>query len=272
MKITIILHSYLQETSFKDRYLSLYRQVEKITSAQFIINILIVQNNIKDSVKEHSPEVISQFNQVKNINNEFSQNENTTYLLVKKNMDSNLLGIYGIDYAFEHFQCDYFIWVDDNCSISDNFLCYYIFSFKYCVSDNNFLVTAESIFFRDKKKVNTSSEIITEAKKLIQEYNLECFFTRFNYFPDTNFGTNLRGWQIIKEIRESVHPYIISRCKSVFLEKKYYSIMPVVPRSRHLIPKRNHKIKNTYLLSEYTRTFFSKLKLDKTWLYEKTVV
>ena len=272
MKITIILDCYLHETSLKDRYLSLYRQVDKITSAQFIINILIVQNNITGSMKEHSEEVISQFNQVKNINNKLSQNENTTYILVKKYMDSNLFGIYGIDYAFEHFQCDYFIWVDDNCSISDNFLFYYIFSLKHYLRDNNLLVTAESIFFQDKKKVNTSTEVIIEGKKLIQKYNLECFFTRFNYFPDTNFGTNLRGWEIIKEIRESVHPYMISRCKSVFLEKKYYSIMPVVPRSRHLIPKRNHKIKNTYLLSQYTRNFFSKLKLDKTWLYQKTIV
>ena len=127
--------------------------------------------------------------------------------------------------------------------------------------DKILYVAAESVFFDSRK-----NSVTTLDKKLnidlINLFQLEKFYTTFNFLPSTNFGTNLIGWNAIREVRRTQNPSGATMVQSLFKELKYQTIMPIVPRCKDvgmtdtlgystLYHGNNvQEVKNTFILSE----------------------
>jgi hypothetical protein len=283
MLVTLILQTFIKDEYIENIYTSLENQIKEIKSENISFNILIIQDNIKGYKKEKDPTVIYQFDKVKEINNRLSKNDNTTYLLVENNMHPSPLCAYSINYSFEHFKCDYFIIMEDDLVLSDNFLSYYIYGLQNLLTPTNIVIAAESLYF-DARRNTASNEFIDNAKKLIDDLNLEIYYTTFNFLPSSCFGSNLNGWELIKTTRGNKNPTGATLCNPLFKEKNYNTIMPIVPRCKDVGMIHDlgfsvlwhgksgvREIKNTYLLSKYNKNIYKEFHLDKNEIYYKTV-
>ena len=147
--------------------------------------------------------------------------------------------------------------------------------------DKILYVAAESVFFDSRK-----NSVTTLDKKLnidlINLFHLEKFYTTFNFLPSTNFGTNLIGWNAIREVRRTQNPSGATMVQSLFKELKYQTIMPIVPRCKDvgmtdtlgystLYHGNNvEEVKNTFILSEtYCSTMYP-FFYNKDRLFERS--
>ena len=179
------------------------------------------------------------------------------------------------------FNCDYFVYMEDDLILSNNFLEYNIFALQNLLTPSNICVASESIFFRNHLG-DSAKHHIKDAKKLIKDLDLEKYYTTFNFLPSSAFGSDLTRWKLIKTVRGNKSPTGATLCNPLFKEKGYNSIQPIVPRCNdvgmhddlgfsHLYHKKeNIPQKNTYLLSNYSGHIYKTCDLNKDEIYKKT--
>lgn len=282
MKITFLLQTFNKVEHLESIYDNLTTQISKCDSNKHEFRILIIQDNIIGSTKEKDENYLKNYRKVIEINERLSKKERTEYYLNDKNLKPCLTVSNGIDYIFTKYKSDFFVALEDDLILSNNFVEYFIYIFENMFDKDKILyVAAESVFFDSRK-----NSVTTLDKKLnidlINLFQLEKFYTTFNFLPSTNFGTNLIGWNAIREVRRTQNPSGATMVQSLFKELKYQTIMPIVPRCKDvgmtdtlgystLYHGNNvQEVKNTFILSEtYCSTMYP-FFYNKDRLFERS--
>ncbi len=282
MKITFLLQTFNKVEHLESIYDNLTTQISKCDSNKHEFRILIIQDNIIGSTKEKDENYLKNYRKVIEINERLSKKERTEYYLNDKNLKPCLTVSNGIDYIFTKYKSDFFVALEDDLILSNNFVEYFIYIFENMFDKDNILyVAAESVFFDSRK-----NSVTTLDKKLnidlINLFQLEKFYTTFNFLPSTNFGTNLIGWNAIREVRRTQNPSGATMVQSLFKELEYQTIMPIVPRCKDvgmtdtlgystLYHGNNvQEVKNTFILSEtYCPTMYP-FFYNKDRLFERS--
>lgn len=282
MKITFLLQTFNKVEHLELIYDNLTTQISKCDSNKHEFRILIIQDNIIGSTKEKDENYLKNYRKVIEINERLSKKERTEYYLNDKNLKPCLTVSNGIDYIFTKYKSDFFVALEDDLILSNNFVEYFIYIFENMFDKDKILyVAAESVFFDSRK-----NSVTTLDKKLnidlINLFHLEKFYTTFNFLPSTNFGTNLIGWNAIREVRRTQNPSGATMVQSLFKELKYQTIMPIVPRCKDvgmtdtlgystLYHGNNvEEVKNTFILSEtYCSTMYP-FFYNKDRLFERS--
>ena len=287
MKITFLLQTFNKVDNLQLIHDNLINQISKVDSTKYELNILIIQDNIVGCKKEKDENYSKNYNKVIEMNKKLSKNEITEYYLNDKNLKPCLTISNGIDYIFMKYKSDFFVTLEDDLIISNNFVEYFIYIFENIFDKENILyVAAESVFFDSRENSVTTLDKNLNID-LINLFELEKFYTKFNFLPSTNFGTNLIGWNAIREVRRTQNPSGATMVQSLFKELNYETVMPIVPRCKdigmndELGYSTSHKrqrledgdedeVKNTYILSETAYSTMYPFFYNKDKLFERS--
>lgn len=262
MKVTFLLQTFNKPSYLQSIHDALIEQISKFYCTKYKLNILIIQDNIIGNIKEKDEKYCKNYNKVIEINKRLSKNEITEYYLNNENLKPCLSISNGIDYVFSKYKSDFIVTLEDDLVLSSNFVAYFLYVFEHLFDEENIMyASGESVFFdsREKSVTNVDKNLNLDLIKL---FDLNKFYTTFNFLPSTNFGTNLIGWNAIRELRRMTSPDGATIVQNIFKEFNYQTIMPIVPRCKDigmthdlgystLYHGNNIKeIKNTFILSE----------------------
>jgi pyruvyltransferase len=262
MKVTFLLQTFNKPCYLQSIHDALIEQISKFDCTKYKLNILIIQDNIIGNKKEKDEKYCKNYNKVIETNKRLSKNEITEYYLNNESLKPCLSISNGIDYIFSKYKSDFFVTLEDDLVLSSNFVAYFIYVFEHLFDRENILYAAgESVFF-DSRKNSVTTVDNNLNHDLVKLFDLEKFYTTFNFLPSTNFGTNLIGWNAIREIRRTQKPSGASEVQKIFKKLNYQTVMPIVPRCKDIgmthglgFSTLHHgnnvkEIKNTFILSE----------------------
>ena len=146
LKITFILQTFNKVQYLQSIHDSLISQINKFDSNKYELNILIIQDNIIGNKKEKDKDYITNYNKVIEMNKKLSENEITEYYLNDKNLKPCLSISNAIDYVFTRYKSDFFVAMEDDLIISNNFVDYFIYVFENVFDKKNILYIAKRIY------------------------------------------------------------------------------------------------------------------------------
>ena len=284
LKITFILQTFNKVQYLQSIHDSLISQINKFDSNKYELNILIIQDNIIGNKKEKDKDYITNYNKVIEMNKKLSENEITEYYLNDKNLKPCLSISNAIDYVFTRYKSDFFVAMEDDLIISNNFVDYFIYVFENVFDKKNILyAAAESIYFDSRR------DVVTDIDKdlnldLIKLFDLNKFYIKFNFLPSSNFGTNLIGWFAIRDVRRTQNPSGAEEASNSFKELNYETVMPIVPRCKDMgmtdalgystLYHGNDikEIKNTFVLSETASSIMYPFIYNKDTLFTRSAL
>ena len=130
MKITFLLQTFNKVEHLELIYDNLTTQISKCDSSKHEFRILIIQDNIIGSTKEKDENYLKNYRKVIEINERLSKKERTEYYLNDKNLKPCLTVSNGIDYIFTKYKSDFFVALEDDLILSNNFVEYFIYIFE----------------------------------------------------------------------------------------------------------------------------------------------
>ena len=282
MKVTFLLQTFNKASYLQSIHDALIEQISKFDCTKYKLNILIIQDNIIGNKKEKDEKYCKNYNKVIETNKRLSKNEITEYYLNNENLKPCLSISNGIDYIFSKYKSDFFVTLEDDLVISSNFVAYFIYVFEHLFDRENILyASGESVFF-DSRKNSVTTVDKNLNHDLVKLFDLEKFYTTFNFLPSTNFGTNLIGWNAIREIRRTQKPSGATAVQKIFKELNYQTVMPIVPRCKDIgmthelgFSTLHHgnnisEIKNTFILSETDCSTMHPFFYNKDILFERS--
>ena len=286
MKVTFLLQTFNKASYLQSIHDALIEQISKFDCTKYKLNILIIQDNKIGLPKMQKYEKWCQnYNKVIEINKRLSKNEITEYYLNNENLKPCLSISNGIDYIFSKYKSDFFVTLEDDLVISSNFVAYFIYVFEHLFDRENILyASGESVFF-DSRENSVTTVDKNLNHDLVKLFDLEKFYTTFNFLPSTNFGTNLIGWNAIREIRRTQNPSGATAVQKIFKELNYQTVMPIVPRCKDIGMTHESgfstlhdgngtvdilEIKNTFILSETDCSTMHPFLYNKDILFERS--
>jgi pyruvyltransferase len=230
-RIAIIIQCYIRSEYIKNMILSLKMQIK--THNNYDFKILFWQDSINqiNHEKYKSIDIVKLHNKVKEICIA-SLDEITEYKCNQVNKNPSITGSLAIDYTFDNYKSDYFILIEDDVILSNNFLNFMIYSFENLLTDNNLFVSAYSIFFFTKCS-ECNNDNINFVKKIINLFNMNTFYYTKDFLPSVSFGSNYYGWSKIKDTKKSIYFDGSTECNNVLKKNNIFTIMPIVPHLLH---------------------------------------